>query len=63
MALVGDEYLTTAMIAKELTVSDRVVRLWVAEKLLRATKVGRAWRITRQDLETALRRGTIERGA
>ena len=55
--------MTTAEVAKELRVSDRVVRLWITERLLPATREGRAWVVDRHDLEKALKTGAVERGA
>jgi excisionase family DNA binding protein len=47
-------YLTTAEVAAWLKVSVFTVRRWIKQGDLPARKVGRAWRIPREALETRL---------
>ena len=46
-----DRYLTLLEVAQEMSVSDQTVYNWVDQKKLPATKIGRALRIKRSDLE------------
>ncbi len=46
-----DPYLTVIQVAEEMGLSDQTIYNWIKEKKLPATKVGRAVRIRRSDLE------------
>ena len=46
-----DRYLTVLEVAEEMNVSDQTVYNWIDQKKLPATKIGRALRIRRSDLE------------
>ncbi len=43
------EYLTIEQFAKEVMVSTRTVRRWLADGELHASQLGRQWRISHED--------------
>lgn len=47
----ADPYLTVLQVAHEMKVSDQTVLNWIHQKKLPATKISRALRIRRSDLE------------
>ena len=49
-------FLTVAMVAEALNVSERSVRRWLSEEKLSVHKFGRAVRISKSDLEEFIRR-------
>jgi putative molybdopterin biosynthesis protein len=49
-----DPYLTVIQIAEEMGLSDQTVYNWIKEKRLPATKIGRALRVRRSDLERVI---------
>jgi excisionase family DNA binding protein len=53
------EWLSVDDIAKELNIHPDTVRGWIRERKLRATKLGRDYRIRREDLDKFLRERTI----
>jgi excisionase family DNA binding protein len=56
--MAGEQYLTPAQVAEELQVTVVTVRRWIANRELRATKVGpRRWTIRRSDLDAFLAGG------
>ena len=52
----GAHLLSIKEVASKLNVSTRTIRRWIDGKELVAHRLGRQWRITREDLETYLRR-------
>lgn len=52
------ELLTTEEVAKALRVSEEAVRFWLREGKLRGLRVGRRWRIRKDDLDEYLQRNT-----
>jgi len=54
------EWLSVEDISKELGVHVDTVRGWIRERKLRATRLGRDYRIRRVDLEKFLKERTIE---
>jgi putative molybdopterin biosynthesis protein len=58
-----DPYLTPLQVAHELGLSDQTVYNWIKEKRLPATKVGRALRIRRSDLERMIAAHSTTSGA
>lgn len=44
------DMLTVADVADELSLSEKTVRRWINDKLLRAYRIGRVVRIAREDL-------------
>ena len=55
-----NEWLSVEDISKELGVHVDTVRGWIRERKLRATKLGRDYRIRRADLDKFLQARTIE---
>lgn len=53
------EWLSVDDIAKELNIHPDTVRGWIRERKLRATKLGRDYRIKREDLDKFLEARTI----
>jgi excisionase family DNA binding protein len=47
----GSEQLRVDQIAAELKVGEQAVRKWIRDGELPATRVGRAWRVRREDLD------------
>jgi len=52
-----EKLLTPAQVAERLQVTERTVYRWIDAKELKATKLGRVWRIKEEDLEAFLNKG------
>jgi len=52
--VVNEEYLTPIEIAKQLKITERTVYRWLDAGDLRGVKLGRVWRVRRNDLEKFL---------
>lgn len=52
--MVNEEYLTPIEIAKQLKITERTVYRWLDAGDLRGVKLGRVWRVRRNDLEKFL---------
>lgn len=50
----NEELLTVAEVAAFMRVAERTVREWIARNELPATRIGRAYRIKRSDIEALL---------
>lgn len=46
----GKDYLSVKEVAILLNVSDRTIRLWIDEEKLIAFKIGKLWRIRKEEL-------------
>ncbi len=53
-----DDWLTVAEAAAYLKLSLETIRRYIRDHKLRATKVGRQWRIRREELDRLLAEGT-----
>jgi excisionase family DNA binding protein len=51
---VEQRYITVEAIARDLDISPDLVRLWIRQKLLPAVKIGKEYRIKREDYEKFL---------
>lgn len=58
-----DGLLTPKEVAARLRVTDDTVRNWITRGELRATRAGKQYRITEEDLRAFLTRSTEEDGA
>lgn len=54
MAKQEQEWLTVESIAKEVDVSEETVRNWIRKKLLKAYRLGRDYKIKREDFDRFL---------
>ena len=54
---IGPEYITVEQIAKEQQVTVMTVRNWIKANKLFAVKIGKAYRIKKEDYETLCKRG------
>jgi excisionase family DNA binding protein len=52
-----DPWLPLSQVAEELNNHPATIRRWVQSGRLRATRVGRSWRVRRSELDRALRSG------
>jgi excisionase family DNA binding protein len=57
-----DEFYTAEELADYLKISSQTVRAWIREKKIAAVKFGRAWRITKTEVERLKREGVPEDG-
>ena len=57
------EYLSVEQIAQALHVSEETVRIWIRKKKLSAIRIGRDYRVTREDFDRFIqeRRTTEEK--
>ncbi len=54
--LVEQRFLTVPQIAKDLHISEDLVRIWIRNKQLPAYRVGKEYRIKREDYEEFLKK-------
>ncbi len=52
-----DEFYTAEELADYLKISSQTVRAWIREKKIAAVKFGRAWRITKDEVQRLVREG------
>jgi excisionase family DNA binding protein len=52
---VEQRFLTVPQIAKDLSISEDLVRIWIRKKQLPAYRVGKEYRIKREDYEEFLK--------
>lgn len=55
-----EEFYTAEELADRLKVSSQTVRAWIRDEKITAVKFGRAWRITRAEVERIAREGVSE---
>jgi excisionase family DNA binding protein len=53
---VEQRFLTVPQIAKDLSISEDLVRIWIRKKELPAYRVGKEYRIKREDYEEFLKK-------
>jgi excisionase family DNA binding protein len=53
----ADPWLTPEQVGEELQVHPATVRLWIRTGRLRATRVGRSWRVRRSEIDRVLASG------
>jgi excisionase family DNA binding protein len=53
----ADPWLTPEQVGEELKVHPATVRLWIRGGRLRATRVGRSWRVRRSEIDRVLASG------
>jgi len=54
----ADPWLTPEQVGGELKVHPATVRLWIRNGRLRATRVGRSWRVRRSEIDRVLESGS-----
>ena len=57
-----EEFYTAEELADYLKVSSQTVRAWIREKKIKAVKFGRAWRISKAELQRLVTEGVPEDG-
>jgi excisionase family DNA binding protein len=57
-----DEFYTAEELANYLKVSSQTVRAWIRERKVKAVKFGRAWRITKDEVQRLVREGVPDDG-
>lgn len=50
----ANELMTVEQVAEYLDVSERTIRTYITNKELKATKIGRYWKISKKDIQTFL---------
>ena len=58
----SEEFYTAEEVADYLKISSQTVRAWIRTKKIEAVKFGRAWRITKRELQRVSTEGVPEDG-